>query len=149
MNPYSHLPNPQALPILVIEDLDEDYETVVEAAQQAGIPNELIRARTLAEAKEAVAPSECEFSFVILDVNLPDGIGAEFVRVLRKQDALCAVPIVVFSTSDSPRDLVDLYKAGASAYHVKALRYHENIATLKLVFMYWLSAVRLSERATS
>ena len=149
MSPFSHLPEPKKLPILVIEDLDDDYETVAEAAQQAGIPNTLVRARTLAEAQAAVAPSECEFSFVILDVNLPDGMGADFVRILRSEDALCAVPIVVFSTSDSPRDLVDLYKAGASAYHVKALRYQDNISTLKLVFSYWLSAVRLSQRATS
>ena len=140
---------PQALPILVVEDLDEDYDTVVEAAWRADVSNDLVRARTLAEARSAVASSPGVYSFVLLDINLPDGLGADFIRALRQEDVLRAVPVVVFSTSDDPRDLAELYAAGASAYHVKALRYQDNLETLRTVFSYWLAAVRLPGRATS
>ena len=136
-------------PVLVVEDLDDDFETVVEAADQAGVPNPLVRAGTLAEAEAAVASLPSRFGLVLLDVNLPDGSGVRLVRKLRQRDPSQAVPVVAFSTSANPRDLADLYAAGANAYHVKALRYRQNLATLTTVFDYWLSAVSLPDSPTA
>lgn len=137
---------PRALPILVVEDLDDDFATVVDAAQRAGVPNALVRVGTLAEAEAAVAAGA--YSFVLLDINLPDGSGADFVRALRA-DGARTLPAVVFSTSDSPRDLRELYAAGANAYHTKALRYPDNLRTLDEIFSYWLSSVLLDDPSSA
>lgn len=133
----------QTLPILVVEDLDEDFETVVDAANDVGVTNDVVRASSFAEAQVVISASASAFSFVLLDVNLPDGVGSDLVRALRGGDLLHSTPIVVFSTSDNARDLAELYAAGVNAYHVKVLRYQDNMTTLRAIFSYWLSAVRL------
>lgn len=139
-------PDARALPILVVEDLDDDFETVADAARRAGVPNPLVRVASLAGARAALAGAD--YSFVLLDVNLPDGPGTDLVRQLRSGREGRTVPVVVFSTSDSPRDRRDLYAAGANAYHAKALRHPENLRTLDDIFSYWLSSALLADRPT-
>lgn len=131
-------------PVLVAEDLDDDYDTVVEAARRAGVRNPLVRAHTLAEARRLVA-SGPPFGLVLLDVNLPDGPGHELVEAIRGDARLRTTPVVVFSTSDNARDLRQLYASGANAYHVKALRHRDNLEQLAAIFHYWLGTVRLDE----
>ena len=140
--------DPIHLPLLIAEDLDDDYQTVAEAAARADVPNPLLRIQTLAEAEALVADAAHErFGFVLLDVNLPDGPGVELVRRLRQDAAFRTTPIVVFSTSDNPRDLRELYSAGVNAYHVKALRHRENLDMLAAIFDYWLHSVCIDEPA--
>lgn len=130
-------------PVLVVEDLDDDFLTVAEVAHRAGIPNPLVRAETLGAARRAVERGTDPFSFVLLDLNLPDGPGADLVRALRASEARRALPVIVFTTSDNPRDLREVYTAGANAYHAKALRHVQNVRTLEEIFAYWLSAALL------
>ena len=137
---------PSPLSVLVVEDLDDDYDTVVEGARRAGVSNPLVRVRTLAEARALLHDGpRPEFGFVLLDVNLPDGPGRELVEILRADGGLRTTPVVVFSTSDNPRDLRQLYDAGVNAYHVKALRHRDNLEQLSTIFAYWLHAVRLDD----
>lgn len=136
------------LPLLIAEDLDDDYDTVAEAARVAKVTNPLVRIRTVAEGRERLA-NEQRYAFVLLDVNLPDGAGVDLVHALRRDPVLRTTPIVVFSTSDNPRDLRDLYQAGINAYHVKALRHRDNLAMLSSIFAYWLHSVCLDETSMS
>ena len=121
--------------VLVVEDLDDDFDTVAEAAEAAGA--RLVRARTLGEARALVRSS----ALVLLDVNLPDGPADAFVRAHRAAGAV--TPVVVFSTSVAPRDVRAMLAAGANAYHVKSLRQADALATLAVLFAYWLTAARL------
>lgn len=137
-----HPCNPPLLPILVAEDLDDDFDTVVEAVRHANVPNPLVRVRTLAEALDAVTEGgDHTFVFVLLDVNLPDGPGADLVRAVRNEARFRTTPVVVFSTSDNPQDLREMYGSGINAYHVKALRHRENLDMLSSIFAYWLHSV--------
>ena len=140
---------PAPLPLLIAEDLDDDFQTVAEAAARADVPNPLLRIQTLAEAEALVTDAAHErFGFVLLDVNLPDGPAVDLVRLLRRDEAFQTTPIVVFSTSDNPRDLRELYSAGVNAYHVKALRHRENLDMLAAIFDYWLNSVCIDEPPT-
>ena len=139
---------PRTPAVLVAEDLDDDYDTVVEAARQAGVEDRLVRVRTLGEVRALLedAPRP-HVGFVLLDVNLPDGGGLDLVRTVRADAQLGTTPVVVFTTSSNPRDLHGLYAAGANAYHVKSLRHRDNLDTLAQIFGYWLGPVCLDDPA--
>lgn len=139
---------PSARSVLVVEDLDDDYDTVVEAARRSAIPNPLVRVRTLAETRSLLGgEAKPHAGLVLLDVNLPDGPGREVVGAIRADGQLRNTPVVVFSTSDNPRDLRELYQAGVNAYHVKTLRHRDNIEQLSGIFAYWLRSVCLDDSA--
>ena len=82
---------------------------------------------------------------MLLDNNLPGRNGIEFLREVRADPAHRCLPVVMFTTSTSPRDRDGCYEAGANAYHVKSVRYDECIATLRTIFGYWLGPVELPE----
>ena len=133
-------------PILVVEDLDDDYDTIVEAVHQTGVHNNLVRVQTLREARALLAlPDPGQFRFVLLDINLPDGPGADVVRTLRKTPALRTIPVIVFSTSENPRDLRQMYEVGVNAYHVKTIRHQENLEMLSAILDYWLRTVTVDD----
>lgn len=71
-------------------------------------------ARTLAEARAALA--EEDFDLLILDVNLPDGNGLDFLLQLRQTSA---VPVILLTANDLETDIVAGLDSGADDYITK------------------------------
>jgi DNA-binding response OmpR family regulator len=53
---------------------------------------------------------------IILDLNLPLHDGIEILRQLRGSSVLAGVPVVVLTSSDSPRDRIVASELGAACY---------------------------------
>jgi CheY-like chemotaxis protein len=133
-----------ARPVLVVEDSDEDFDTLGEAAQRAGVMHELRRAPTSdvcltllrGEGVARIHPA-----LVLMDLNTPGTDGREALVAIKADPLLRALPVVVITTSSNPKDLAFCYQAGANAYHVKPVRYVDHIEVLLDVFAYWLTCV--------
>lgn len=125
--------------VLVVEDCDDDFDTVRVAAARARVPNRLVRA---ADAEMALHLLGCGpvglFAFMLLDYSLPGLDGLALLQQLRRDDPLGQLPVVVFTTSINPRDRDAFCAAGASAFHVKDLQYPDCLRTLDLIFDQWL-----------
>jgi len=70
--------------------------------------------RTLAQARQALP--EDSFDLLILDVNLPDGSGLEFLKQVRRESA---VPVIVLTAKDLEMDIVTGLESGADDYITK------------------------------
>ena len=70
--------------------------------------------RTLQEARE-ILNKEC-VTLILLDVNLPDGNGIDFVREIRKNSQ---VPIILLTVNNMEVDIVTGLDAGANDYITK------------------------------
>lgn len=128
--------------ILVVEDSDEDFDTMLEAARRSGLRSPLVRAVDGEDALMALEQSTVRgYRLVILDNNLPGGLSGYDVLVeMRTKPGLRHLPTVMFTTSSSPRDCLACYRAGANAYHVKPVAFDDCLRTLDTIFDYWLSA---------
>jgi two-component system, chemotaxis family, chemotaxis protein CheY len=134
-------------PVLVVEDSDEDFDTVAEAAQRSGVPNAMVHAVDAEDALRRLAGgAPGAFAFMLLDYNLTGLDGLTLLRHVRGDPRLVALPVVVFTTSVNPRDRDAFYAAGANAYHVKSVRYDACLQTLEAIFDYWLNRVTLPDR---
>ncbi len=131
------------LPVLVIEDSEIDFDTVVEATQRAKIQNRIVHADTADAARKYFTDAPQAFAFVLLDQNLPGTSGCDFLSELRGNPTYRSLPIVLYTTSSNPRDRDACYNAGANAYHIKSVRYDECLTLLCDVFQYWLKQVVL------
>ena len=130
--------------VLVVEDCDEDFDTVMEAARLGGVRHQLVRAASVDEARACLAAAEPgAFAFMLLDCSLPGEDGLALLQEARRDARHASLPVVVLTTSISPRDRNAFYAAGANAYHGKSVRYDESLDTLQHLFSYWLRQVIL------
>ena len=126
--------------IVIVEDSDEDFDTVQEAVKLAGFPAEVVRAVTGGDGitvLRAQAPNRP--TLVLMDLNTPGADGREALAAIKIDPALKSVPVVVLSTSANPKDIVFCYAAGANAYHVKPVRHPDHLTVLIDLLTYWLS----------
>ena len=107
--------------IFHIEDNPDDAVLMSIAFQKAGSVVQLKvaadghQAMDLFQTGELTAPPAC----VLLDIKLPDMSGLEVLRWIRTQKRLRRLPVVIFSSSSRPDDVVGAYEAGANGYLVK------------------------------
>ena len=130
--------------LVIVEDSDEDFDTVTEAVKRSGVAVEVRRATTggagLGLLRE-LAPDRPVV--VLMDLNTPGIDGREALAALKTDPALKAVPVVVFSTSANPKDVGFCYAAGANAYHVKPVRYPDHLQLVIELVRYWFGPVAL------
>jgi len=133
--------------VLAVEDSDEDFDTVLDAARRAGLKHEIRRAATADDCLRMLGEWERERlpepALVLLDLNTPGTDGREALRIIRKNDRLRTLPLVILSTSANPRDVEFCYAEGANAYHTKPVEHPAHLQVLEEIFDYWLHRVIL------
>ncbi|MCX6218069.1 response regulator [Spirosoma sp.] len=75
---------------------------------------------------------------VLLDINLIGLSGIDVIEQTRSFERTRFLPIVVFSTSDNPRDIQSAYQAGINAYVVKPGSYRATGNLLGKLCDFWL-----------
>ncbi|WP_266368633.1 response regulator [Tellurirhabdus rosea] len=75
---------------------------------------------------------------VLLDLNLPDLSGLQVLEELRTVARLRRLPIVIYSTSDEPREVQRAYELGANAYIRKPSNYKGVGSVLSRLCGFWL-----------
>ena len=82
-------------------------------------------------------------SLILLDLNMPNVNGTEFLERLRDEPALSSIPVVILTTSDDERDIAASYALGANAYLVKPSAFDDMVSVAAVVKAHWLETVRL------
>lgn len=133
---------PPPVILVIVEDSDEDFDTVCEAVKRSGVAVEVQRATTggggLTLLRELAADRPV---LVLMDLNTPGTDGREALAVVKADPTLKAIPVVVFSTSGNPKDAGFCYAAGANAYHVKPVRYPDHLQLVIDLVGYWFGRV--------
>jgi len=130
--------------LVVVEDSDEDFDTVVEAVKRCELSIEVRRATTGEGGLTLLREVSSERPVIVLmDLNTPGTDGRDALTIIKSEAALMSVPVIVFSTSANPKDVGFCYAAGANAYHVKPVRYPDHLQLIVDLVRYWFSRVTL------
>jgi CheY-like chemotaxis protein len=131
--------------ILVIEDDPVDQEMIVLAFQRASVKNRIL---TMANGKEALeylmAGSQFQWkrtsdlpAVIILDLAMPQMDGFEFLRRVKAEPSIAAIPVVVLTTSQFDRDLAQSYALGASSFLTKPGNFEQLVKLVTDVDLQW------------
>ncbi len=132
-------PAPEAMPeILVADDNPADVYLIREALKEHGVncamhvaPDGKEVLQIISGADRGVPPQQLDL--IILDLNLPRHDGLEILQKLREMPRMDGVPVVVLTSSDSPRDRETANRLGA-AYYLRKPSSLEQFLSLGAVF---------------
>jgi CheY-like chemotaxis protein len=127
--------------ILLVEDNPDDEALTIRALEKAGVANRVTVARDGAEALECLAHPGGYGELpevVVLDLKLPKVEGLEVLRRIRAAFRTRMVPVVVLTSSDEERDLVESYRLGANSYVRKPVDFVEFAQAVQRLGLYWL-----------
>ena len=125
-------------PIVLIEDDEIDAMSVQDAFEDIKVPNTLIWAHDAEEAlkllhgEQAVKPL-----LILLDLNLPGMKGLDFLKIVKEDDNLKMIPIVVLTTSRHNFDKIESFKYGVAGYIIKPVNYSQFLEAMKTINSYW------------
>jgi len=74
---------------------------------------------------------------IILDLNMPDINGIEFLTILKNDDELKHIPVIILTTSNNDRDISECYRLGIAGYVLKPLKYDDYESKIKSILRYW------------
>jgi CheY-like chemotaxis protein len=127
--------------ILLVEDNPDDIDLTTRALRQNNIKNEVVVATDGEEALRYLLPqgkSPQPPLLVLLDINIPKINGLEVLRALRSDARTRCVPVVVLTTSNEERDIVESYQLGANSYVRKPVAFENFLEAIRLLGLYWL-----------
>ena len=79
---------------------------------------------------------------VVMDLNVPLLNGHEVLNVVRANSETRHLPVIVYSVSDNPNDIMKAYELGACAYMVKPMDINDTQSQLEAFVQFWLKNVR-------
>ncbi|MFD6880186.1 MULTISPECIES: response regulator [unclassified Streptomyces] len=111
--------------VLLVEDDMADALLIEEALSERG-------ARNLVQVTDGVAalehlrdPGSVRPDLIVLDLNMPRMNGRDLLKVLKTDEDLQTIPVVVLTTSAAPDDVVGAYSSHANAYVTKPVNLEE------------------------
>src|SRR4051812_43061772 len=129
-------------PILLIEDNPDDVALTVRALHRNNIRNEIVVASDGQEALDFLLPPDgtpgLRPALTLLDINLPKVSGLDVLRAIRTAPTTSSIPVVVLTTSDEERDIVESYRLGANSFVRKPVVFGEFLEAANVLGMYWL-----------
>lgn len=113
--------------ILMVED-DEGHARLIEKnLRRAGISNPITHFTTGKQAVEYFfgegSANRAEPFLVLLDLNLPELDGYEVLKRLKGDLRTRAIPVIVLTTTDNPREIDRCYELGCNVYVTKPVDY--------------------------
>ena len=141
-----------AITILICDDDEEDRMLTKTALEQAHVSNALrfvedgeqlldyLYQRGAYAGETGAAPRP---GLILLDLNMPKMDGREALKVIKGDETLRDIPVVVLSTSRLDEDITRSYQLGVNSFICKPVTFSGLVDAMNVLGRYWLSIVEL------
>lgn len=79
---------------------------------------------------------------ILLDLNMPGMGGKEFLRQIKSDPLLASIPVVILTTSDLDRDILESFKLQAAGYVKKPVNIADFQEVMRTLTDYWFTICR-------
>ncbi len=132
--------------IMIVEDNDDDLELAMRAFKFNHVLNEIVVARDGVEALDylfGTGPHAgrdlCVMpEVVLLDLKMPRIGGLEVLRRVRADSRTRYLPVVVLTSSDEEKDMIDSYHYGVNSYIRKPVDFNQFTDAVRQLSLYWM-----------
>jgi CheY-like chemotaxis protein len=144
----------QPLEILLVEDNEGDVEMVRAALEDQMPPCNVSVVKDGREAlnylfthgdfQHAVAPQ-----LILLDLNMSGMDGKILLKIIKQDDRVNTIPVVVLTSSKAPSDIREAYARHANCYVVKPFDSKEFKSAIRQIVDFWKNLAMLPHEATA
>jgi len=138
--------NSDPIDILLVEDNPQDAELTIRALRKRNLANHLFLKEDGAEALDFIY-ARGQYSdrdmkqiprVILLDLKLPKVSGLEVLKILKNDNLLHTIPVVVVTSSAEDPDIKTAYDLGVNSYVVKPVDFERFSEAMSNLGLYWL-----------
>ncbi len=134
--------------ILLVEDNPGDVRLTREALKQGKVLNNLHVVDNGEAAldflyRRGAYPDAVRPDVILLDLNLPRKDGREVLAVIKIDEALRRIPVVILTTSRAEEDILKAYNLNANCYITKPVDFEQFSNVVKTIEEFWFAIVTL------
>lgn len=138
----------KARDILLVEDNEGDIFLITEALKQTPTASKL---NVVKDGKQALdlLHKKPPFSnaatpdLILLDINLPKKNGHEILDDIKEDQNLKFIPVIMLTTSSSPKDVMEAYKRHANCFITKPVDADNFYKVVNTIESFWTTVVTL------
>ncbi|HBC87742.1 MAG TPA: two-component system response regulator [Lentisphaeria bacterium] len=132
--------------ILLVEDNPRDVEMTLRALKKRNLANKVMVVNDGVEALDFIF-SKGKYEgrslangpkVVLLDLKLPKVSGLEVLKKIKSDESTRIIPVVVLTSSQEEKDLVESYKLGVNSYITKPVDFDKFLDSVGELGLYWL-----------
>ena len=124
--------------ILLVEDDIVDVMSVKRALRDLNVTTPL---EVTGNGEEALArlrkPDAPLPGIILLDLNMPRMNGIDFLKVLKADERLRRIPVVVLTTSKEENDRLESFNLSVAGYMIKPVEYSGFVEVVRTIQRYW------------
>lgn len=140
--------------ILLVDDNPDDVELALYALERNQLTNHI---HVVSDGIEALEFLHCTGKYanrkcannpklVLLDLKMPKLNGLEVLKEIRSNELTAGIPVVILTTSNEERDLIESSRLGVNSFIVKPIDFEQFSEAVRQLGYYWLL---LNERPSS
>jgi len=140
------------LKVLLVEDNPAHAEIVLRNFEMHKVSNYIFHVPDGQEAldylrnegKYSSQEDHPEPNIILLDLRLPKVDGIEVLKIIKSDERLKKIPVIILTTSDAETDIARAYGNYANSYLVKPIEFPKFIELMESLGFYWLAYNRFS-----
>ncbi|PSR04572.1 MAG: response regulator [Bacteroidetes bacterium SW_11_45_7] len=134
--------------ILLVEDNPGDVRLTQEALKESDIPTNV---NVAVDGEQAIGylngkseyASSPKPDLILLDLNLPKKNGLEVLEIIKDNDGLKHIPVVIITSSEAEFDISKSYNLHANCYITKPVEFDDFNNVVQNIVRFWFSIVKL------
>lgn len=131
--------------ILLVEDNPDDITIIERALKEAKVVNRLSIVRDGQEALDYLRHKGGDGNtgnfykpgLILLDVNLPKLNGLELLKLIKEDEMLKMIPVVMLTVSQREEDIVRGYNFGCNSFIQKPVEFDRFVDVVRQIGLYW------------
>lgn len=132
--------------ILLVEDNHNEAELTIRSLKKNNLANSLLHIDDGVEALNFIFSREKyegnknaqRPKLIVLDLKLPGVDGLEILRQVKSNEQTKIIPVVVLTSSNQERDIIESYQLGVNSYIVKPVNFDSFIKAVSDLGLYWV-----------
>lgn len=139
---------PELVDVLLVEDNELDAQLAIHVLSRMEQIEQVIHVRSEEEAvsflrRQAPRGDAPRPDMILLDLHLGGGSGFDVLREYQASNQSLPIPIVIFSSSRDPADVIESYRLGANAFVRKPDSPDGYAEIIHATVDFWLDVARL------